>query len=201
MDGHLVTVEVGIERRADQRVDTDGLALDQDRLEGLDAQTVQGGGTVQHHRVLTDDVLEDGPHLRLAPFDHTLGRLDVLGQLLVDQLLHDERLEQLKRHDLGQAALVELEGRAGHDDRTARVVDALAEEVLTEPTLLALEHVREGLQRAVTRTGHRATATAVIEQCVDGLLEHPLLVVDDNPRGAQVEQPLEAVVPVDHPAI
>jgi hypothetical protein len=38
----------------------------------------------------------------------------------------------------------------------------------------------------------------VVEQRVDGLLEHPLLVVDDDLRRAEVEQPLEAVVPVDH---
>jgi hypothetical protein len=35
--GHLVAVEVGVERRADERVDLDGLALDEQRFEGLDA--------------------------------------------------------------------------------------------------------------------------------------------------------------------
>ena len=39
--GHLVTVEVRVERGADERVDLDGLALDQLRLEGLDAEAVQ----------------------------------------------------------------------------------------------------------------------------------------------------------------
>jgi hypothetical protein len=43
VDGHLVAVEVGVERRADQRVQLDRLAFDQDRLEGLDAQAVQRG--------------------------------------------------------------------------------------------------------------------------------------------------------------
>ena len=43
VDGHLVTVEVGVERGADERVQVDRLALDQHRLEGLDAETVQGG--------------------------------------------------------------------------------------------------------------------------------------------------------------
>jgi hypothetical protein len=36
--GHLVTVEVGVERGAHQRVDLDRLALDQHRLERLDAE-------------------------------------------------------------------------------------------------------------------------------------------------------------------
>ncbi len=162
---------------------------------------MQGGRTVQQHGVLLDDVTEHAPHLRAAPFDHALGRLDVGGQLLVDQLLHDERLEKLERHDLGQAALVEAQGRAGHDDRTARVVDALAEQVLAEAALLALEHVGQRLERPVARAGHGAPAAAVVEQGVDGLLEHPLLVVDDDLGGAQVEEALEPVVPVDDPAV
>ncbi len=63
VDGHLVTVEVRVERGADERVQLDGLALDQLGLERLDAQTVQGGRTVQQHGVLADDLLEHVPHL------------------------------------------------------------------------------------------------------------------------------------------
>ena len=44
-------------------------------------------------------------------------------------------------------------------------------------------------------------AAAVVEQRVDGLLQHPLLVVDDDLGGAEVEQSLEAVVAVDDPAV
>ena len=67
--------------------------------------------------------------------------------------------------------------------------------------LLALEHVGQRLQRPVARPGYRAAAAAVVEQRVDGLLEHALLVVDDDLRRAEVEQPLEAVVPVDDAAV
>ena len=42
--GHLVAVEVCVEGGAHERVQLDGLALDEHRLEGLDAQTVQRGG-------------------------------------------------------------------------------------------------------------------------------------------------------------
>ena len=48
----------------------------------------------------------DVPHLGAA-LDHPLGGLDVLRQLEVDEALHDERLEQLEGHQLGQAALVQ----------------------------------------------------------------------------------------------
>jgi hypothetical protein len=164
VDGHLVTVEVGVERGADERVDLDGLALDQLRLEGLDAEAVQRGCTVEQHRVLGDDLFEDVPHDRALTLDHALGRLDVLRVVEVDQALHHERLEQLERHLLGQAALVQLELRADDDDRTAGVVDALAEQVLAEPALLALEHVGQRLQRAVARAGDRAATAAVVEQ-------------------------------------
>ena len=175
--GHLVAVEVGVERLADQRVDLDGLALDQHRLEGLDAEAVQGGRPVQQDRVLLDDVVEDVPHLGLAALDHALGRLDVLGQLLVDQLLHDEGLEQLQGHELGQAALVQAQLGAADDDRTAGVVDALAEQVLAEPALLALEHVGQGLEGPVAgardrvgrggrcRTGRRRPPAASASRC------------------------------------
>ena len=59
----------------------------------------------------------------------------------IDKLLHDERLEQFERHELRQTALMQFEGRTTHDDRTAGVVDALTEKVLTESALLALKHV------------------------------------------------------------
>ena len=61
--GHLVAVEVGVEALADQRVDADRVALDEHRLERLDAHAVQRRGPVQQDRVVVDDLLEDVPHL------------------------------------------------------------------------------------------------------------------------------------------
>ncbi len=198
MDRHLVAVEVGVEGGADQGMNLDRLALDQHRLEGLDAEAVQGRRAVEQHRVLVDDFLEHVPDLGDHRLDHLLGGLDVLHRLALDQLGHDEWLEELQRHELGQAALVQPQARAGDDHRTAGVVDALAEQVLAEAALLALEHVGERLQRPVAGTRDRAAAAAVVEQRVDGLLQHPLLVVDDDLGGTEIEQALEPVVAVDH---
>ncbi len=50
VDRHLVAVEVGVEGRADERVDLDGRALDEDRHERLDAQAVEGRGAVEQDR-------------------------------------------------------------------------------------------------------------------------------------------------------
>ncbi len=102
VNGHLVTVEVGVERLADEGVDLDGLAVDEDRLEGLDTQSVQRRRAVEQHRVFADDLFEDVPHHGLTPFDHALGALDVLRHLGLDQTLHDEGLEEFQRHHLGQ---------------------------------------------------------------------------------------------------
>ena len=59
--GHLVAVEVGVERRADERMELDRLAFDQHRLECLDAEAVQRRRAVEHHRVLADHLFEDVP--------------------------------------------------------------------------------------------------------------------------------------------
>jgi hypothetical protein len=64
VDRHLIAVEVGVEGVADQGVHLDRLALDQDRFERLDAETVQGRSSVEQDRVFVDDFLEHIPDLR-----------------------------------------------------------------------------------------------------------------------------------------
>ena len=89
------------------------------------------------------DLLEDVPDLGALLLHHLLRALDGVDVAALFELVVDERLEELERHLLRQTALVQLERRADDDDRAARVVDALAEQVLAEPALLALEHVAE----------------------------------------------------------
>src|SRR5215204_3914667 len=178
-----------------------GLGLHEHGLERLDAEAVERRRAVQEHRVLLDDVLQDVPNLGTEPFDHLLGAADVRRQGPINEDLHHERLEELDGHQAWEAALVHLQARADHDDRPAGVVHALAEQVLTESALLALEHVGETLERAVTRTRHSTASSPVIEEGVDGLLEHPLLVVHDHVGSAEVEQATKPVIPVYDPAV
>ena len=100
------------------------------------------------------DELQDVPDLRAHLLEHALGGLErqALG---LHQLADDERAEELERHLLGQAALVELEVRADHDDGAAGIVHALAEQVLAEAALLALQDVGQGLERAGCRRRRR----------------------------------------------
>jgi len=59
-----VAVEVGVERRTHERMQLNGLAFDEHGLERLDAQAMQSRRTVQEHRMLADDFLEDVPPFR-----------------------------------------------------------------------------------------------------------------------------------------
>ena len=145
MHGHLIAVEVGVEGGADQRVDLDGLAFDEHGLKRLNAEAVQRGSAVEQDGVVLDDLFEDVPDDGLLQLHHLLGLLDggaVAGLL---QAVVDEGLEQLERHLLGQAALVQLQFGSNHDHRTPRVVHALAEQILAEAALLALQRIGEAL--------------------------------------------------------
>ena len=199
--GHLVAVEIGVEGGADQRVKLNGLALNQHRLEGLNAEAVQRRRAVEHHRVFADHLFEDIPHLGALLLHHPLGGLDGGGVAVFFQLGIDEGLEQLQGHLLRQAALMQLQFRAHHNDRTARVIDALAQQVLPEAPLLALEHIGKRLQRALIGTRDGPAAATIVEQRIDRFLQHALFVAHDDIRRAQLDQPLQAVVAVDDAAI
>ena len=93
--------------------------------------------TVQKNRVFADDLVKDIPDFRLFLLDELLGLLDRGRQTLGLEPAIDERLEQLERHLLRQAALMQLELWTNGDHRTAGIVDALAEQILAEAALLA----------------------------------------------------------------
>src|SRR5205823_12196634 len=98
-------------------------------------------------------------------------------------------------------ALVQLELGTDHDDGTAGVVHALAEQVLAEASLLAFQRVGERLQRTVVGATQHAATASVVEQGVDGFLQHALFVAHDNFGSVQVHQLLQPVVAVDDATI
>ena len=96
---------------------------------------------------------------------------------------------------------MQVQLRSDDDHRTARIIDALPEEVLTEPPLLPFQHVGERFQRAVVVAPHGVDPAGVVEERIDRLLQHPLLVAKDDVGGLDVDQALQAVVPDDHPPV
>ena len=91
--------------------------------------------------------------------------------------------------------------RTHRNHGTAGIVDALAEQVLTEAAGLALDHVGERLERALVGAGHRLAAAAVVEERVHGFLEHALFIAHDDVRSLDFKETLQAVVAVDDAAI
>src|SRR5688572_17694287 len=114
--------------------------------------------------MVLDDLFENFVDLWIIALHQLLGALHRLGFTALFELVNDERLEQFDRHRLGQTALVQSELGADHDDRTARVVHALAQQVLTEPALFALQHIAERLERALTAATNRLSAATAIVQ-------------------------------------
>ena len=198
---HLVAVEIGVERRADQRMELDGLAFDEHGLESLDPEPVQSRSAVEKDGVLTDHFVENVPNLLLLLLHKLLRLLDRGREIPLLELRVDERLEQLERHFLRKAALVKLEFGTRDDHRTSRKIHALPEQILAEPALLSFQHVAQRLERPPVGAGDRLAAPSVVEQRIDRFLEHPLLVAHDDVRRAKILKPLEAVVPVDDAAV
>src|SRR5258708_2246098 len=162
---------------------------------------MQRGSAVQHDRMFTDNIFQDVPDDRLLLLDHFLGLLDGCAVALRFELVIDERLEQFQRHLLRQTALVERELRTDDDHRTAGIINALAEQVLTEAPLLALERVAQRLQRTVVGSAQHAATAAVVKQRVNSFLQHTLFVAHDDVRRAELHKLLQAVVAVDDATI
>ncbi len=201
MHRHLVPVEVRVETTADQGVQADRVAFDQHRLERLDAHTVQSRRAVEHHRVVTGDLFQNVPDLALTALKHALSGLDGVCKAQIFETPDNEGLEEFQGDFLGQTTLGESQLRANHDHRTGAVIHTLAQQVFAETPLFALDHVGQRLERTVRGAEHGTTTASVVEQRIDSLLQHALLVAYDDFRGVQINQLLEAVVAVDQPAI
>ena len=163
MDCHLVTVEVGVISGTYQRMQLNSTALGQNRLKGLNAQSVQSRCTVQEYGMLFNNILQNIPNLGLSTLNLAFCALDVGSNPASNQALHNEGLEQLQCHFLGQAALMHFQFRAYYDYGTARIVNTFTQKVLTETTLLALQHIGQGLQGTVAGASYRAATTTIID--------------------------------------
>ena len=119
MHSHLVTVEIRIVSGADERVDTNGLTLDENRLKRLYRKTMQGRSTVQHNWMPLGDFFEDIPNFRSLPLDELLGAANSMNITKFLKTTNDKWLEKNEGHFFRQPALVELELRPDDDDRAS----------------------------------------------------------------------------------
>src|ERR1039458_8145773 len=99
--------------------------------------------------MVLDDLFQNVPNHRILLLDEFLGLLDGGAVAALFEAMIDERFEQLERHLLGKKEKMQLELGSDHDDRTAGVIHALAEQVLTETALLTLERIGQRFERTV----------------------------------------------------
>jgi hypothetical protein len=53
----------------------------------------------------------------------------------------------------------------------------------------------------IARAGDSPTTPAIVDEGVNGLLEHPFLITYDNLRGTEIEKPPQPIVAIDHAPI
>src|SRR3989338_2079528 len=103
MHGHLVSVEVRIERVTHERMELDRVALDEPRTEGLDALAVQGRRAVEEHVFALDSFFEELPHFCYAVFDNAARAADVEREFAAQEGGDNELAEEFERHVLRPA--------------------------------------------------------------------------------------------------
>ena len=118
VNGHLVTIEVGIECRTCQWVQLYSLTLDKLRLEGLDTQTVKRRSTVEQNRMTLHHMLKDIPDDGVLAVHNLLGTLHRLHDAALNEFTDDEWLVELSSHQLRQTTLSHLELRTYYNHRT-----------------------------------------------------------------------------------
>mmetsp|Transcript_68451 Transcript_68451/g.184256 ORF Transcript_68451/g.184256 Transcript_68451/m.184256 type:complete len:417 (-) Transcript_68451:591-1841(-) len=195
VDGHSVAVEVCIEGCRHEGVDAQGLSFDEPWSEGLHAQAVQGGRSVQQHEPVLHAPLDQVP-LRfegqiievVEPVvdGHILGLREILGHLV-----HPKAAVETVGNLEGQRALVHPQRRIAHDDRSRGVVHALAQHVGAHAPKLALEASCHRLHCLSTAPHHWQADSAVVDHVVAVGLNTLLEVADQTACPASLQDHLE----------
>ena len=76
-------------------------AVNEYRLEGLNAEPVQGRCPVEQYRTLFNHFLQNIVDFRLGPLYQPAGTLDIGRQALRHQAAHDKGFEELQCHPPG----------------------------------------------------------------------------------------------------
>src|ERR1700748_231640 len=67
---HLVAIEVGVVRGANERMNTNGFTPDQLRLKRLNREAVQSRSTIQEHRMAPGYFVKNVPHFGRLALNH-----------------------------------------------------------------------------------------------------------------------------------
>src|SRR5260370_26974564 len=123
---HLVAIEVGVVRGANERMNANGFTLDQLRFKRLNREAVQSRSTIQEYRMAPGYFVKNVPHFGRLAFNHLFRAAYRVDVAEIFQPANDERLEENQCHLFRQPALIQLELRTDDNHRAARVIDAFA---------------------------------------------------------------------------
>src|SRR5215203_5772607 len=96
---------------------------------------------------------------------------------------------------------MKFEFRSDDDNRTSRIIDAFAEQILAETSLFTFQGSRKRFERTIVCAAQHATATTVVKERVNRFLQHTFFVADDDFRRAQLNQLFQTIVAVNHAAV
>src|SRR5438876_12326301 len=99
---------------------------------------MQGRRAIEQHRMTLGHFIENVPDLGRLALDHLFRAADGVHIAEVFQPADNERLEKNQRHLLRQTALMKFQFVSDNNNGAARVIDTLAEKVLTGTYDLAL---------------------------------------------------------------
>ncbi len=162
---------------------------------------MQSRSPVQNNWIFGNNLIENVPNL-LSSFLHHLTSTFYGGNVsFIFEFVIYKGLEKLQSHFLGNTALMESQMRTDYDNRTPRVIYTFSQKILPETTLFTFQHVRKRFQRTFVASRNHSAPPAVVKQNINSLLQHSLLIADDDIRGIKFQQPFESVVSVNHPSV
>jgi len=106
MNRHLVTVEVGIESPAGQRVKHNSIAFHKYRLKRLNTHPMKSRGTVEQYRMLMNHFFKNIPYLFIMSFNHSFGAFYRIRKAVLFKLPDNEWLIQFQCYFFRQPALM-----------------------------------------------------------------------------------------------
>ena len=98
VDCHLVTVKVRVVGSTHKRMQFQGSAFHQHRLEGLNAQSVQCWSTVQKNRMILDYFFQHIPDFGSTGFHHPFRIFNILCVVFLHQLFHNKGFKEFQCH-------------------------------------------------------------------------------------------------------
>src|SRR6266404_2046566 len=143
MNSHLVTVKVSVVSGTDTGVQLNCCSFNQDRIESLDTEFVQGWSTVKQYRMIFGNFLKNIKDFRRTLLNIAFCRFNIGCKTSDNNFTKDERFEHLKRHFFWQSTLVKPQFRTNYDNRTTRIINTFSKKVLSEAALLTSQHVRK----------------------------------------------------------